>query len=491
MKCKLLVLIVVNLISIYLVGQDALTIDPITKKINGDIPFDRYFDIKLPDALGLIDNAFVFKTKLEDGDIVTRKRLLYKAKVSPDKETKKTTLKLKPINPNTSFEIILVYRFKEEDILRVFWDYRMGIDVNDTSLIMLDLIKKLESGRERVGITTTVFGGRSWYSNKYHELKCFYNSNIKVHFDNIDSRFNTLASSSNLTRNNLKKIILSGKANKINTEYIQRLWNIIDNGNITDLQKGLVAHNKDFTKLIKAKEYDISDRIKNLNLSLDFIYQSRVAIEKIDLLDPLISTEATNVLTQLRVIETDIESDTRALKSQLKSINEKVKNEYNIRYGTLLYGDNYVSDLKSLGSYYIIPDLGFAFISEKGLYKKEVFPRPYWGVSIYLRPVDKNIRFKDLNAKLLHRTSINLGLSFIEINDEEVSDFYNKMSLLTGVNFKLTRALSLSAGAAWINKTDINPLIDKNTVVARPYFGISVDVDFANALSKITGKIGY
>ena len=141
----------------------------------------------------------------------------------------------------------------------------------------------------------------------------------------------------------------------------------------------------------------------------------------------------------------------------------------------------------------VVPDVGLVYFPF--YYSSELRGvRPYFGVNIDLRPVNNDIRLRDLRKGVLtpwHYTSIMMGLTLggsIE-KEGEIDDLFGNTNLLLGLGIRITHSIRLSTGTMFFQKVDTNPLIDDKSFACVPFASISFDVRVQNIANSFAGVL--
>lgn len=164
-------------------------------------------------------------------------------------------------------------------------------------------------------------------------------------------------------------------------------------------------------------------------------------------------------------------------------------------------------DIKTAFGNYLIPDIGLITSVAFSESKPKVVVRPYWGLNISFRPINKNSRFKKIQfgmdsvavkpkiltnklQNFLMRTSLSVGFTAIAL-DKSISkggDLFANMSFVNGLNFRINRMLRVGAGYILYRNDKSNPEL-KKSLTAMPYISCSIDLDIVDWISKLTGNI--
>lgn len=196
-----------------------------------------------------------------------------------------------------------------------------------------------------------------------------------------------------------------------------------------------------------------------------------------------------------------------AIQGGLQAINDKLDQNENMRQMFALVGNTISSDLKTTGANILFLDLGLASVQLPGLDGQlKSMQTPYWGLSIYFRPIDKSTRResfptkKDLNPNptigpdygvvsrysVLQHLALNVGLTWGPLPNSDFSNLYDNYSLLVGPSYRFARAFKASAGAAFARRSSANPLISEKEVVMGYYVSLSLDVDIVAGVKDFT-----
>lgn len=481
-------------------AQEVFEVDSITNKVNKELPFDRPFILKVPDKDRSVKIIRIYRIQNKrDTVLLGRPGALNNARDMDSKGLKFDRLKdniliqVPSLRPNRDIEIRLFHSFEGnnlDELFGVFQKYDNG-QLEDGDKLLDQLLSRIEP--DMFGEELTSFGARSWVDSDDNDLNTFFKDNLKLIFDEVKTK-NFSLTLSEFSNTNMELVENRGSLIlKLNTEKLRAFWRLDNQGLLSDFENGrLVIESTQITS--KVPEFSLVKRSSNLTKNVKFMNELLAELDDINARDGGVLTELDNMISQLRSAIITFETNRKWLSDKLKAIKTIIDSEKNIMYSDWYTGGNQIPNLKSAGSYSIIPEIGLAGIYANGHSTDELLVRPYIGVGIYFRPVDKNIPFSNFSNSFWHRASIDLGLTVSKLNtgdgQSEFSDLYNNMSVLTGVKYKATRAVSFSMGFAWTQQIDSNPLIDDKSIVALPYLSLSLDVDFASALSKLTGKVG-
>lgn len=179
-----------------------------------------------------------------------------------------------------------------------------------------------------------------------------------------------------------------------------------------------------------------------------------------------------------------------------------------------LIGTTHSKDLQTKSSSIFTLDAGFTGIRVRNLDNKIVFiPKLYWGVNIYFRGTDKNIRAKYVPKKkkpgnvlseneqqycdydVLTKKSIwthlclTIGFTFGSLDKQNFDNFFAGSSMLIGPSLRLTRSFRVSAGAVFLKRAELNPLLSDKKIVVGGFAGLSLDFDILHAIKSVSGML--
>ncbi len=488
------------LISSVAVGQ-VFKIDSVTQSIKGEIPFDRPFIIQIPDKDKSVVSVDIWRLYVSKGEVGYKKDVLfgmftidgsnkYLENADFQRNDKVINIFMPPLRPNSYIEIRLRHKFRGdalEGLMKVSEIIRQN-KLPEAKDELEQLLIKLEPVLYEYD--KTAFGASPstpWFGNYFTEYAKFFDGAIKSNFDNIETA--TSHTPVNFNKANFQRVDTLALKWKLETKDLLKMWNIFQNGSLEEIQKGFLSTN-DY-KTAKGKEFhQFNKRMENLKISRKFFQDLISQVRLIHLRDDSYAAIVNGVLDDITKIAGKIDDNLDLISTNYNDIIKAIDEEKNIRYTNWLTADNEVFNLKTKGTRHIIPEIGIASIFANGNSTNDNFVRPFAGASIYLRQIDKDVPLHHLRNSILHRLSFSLGLTVIEIKNEEFKDLYNKVSLLTGINFKLSRSFALSAGTVLFQQENVNPVRSDFHIEPRPYVGLSLDADFASGLKKITDKFG-
>jgi len=147
-------------------------------------------------------------------------------------------------------------------------------------------------------------------------------------------------------------------------------------------------------------------------------------------------------------------------------------------------GTTAIYDFNTRSAFRAIPDFGLIGYGGSGAFGRFT---PYLGVQFNIRQSKKNIPWKYYpNKNWRHHLSFSLGYTLSKVAEEgRREDFFEKASLLTGVGWRLSDELRITAGGLWFYQNSPNPALKDRDLVATPFIGLSVDMDFAKLFNNL------
>lgn len=500
-------------------SESVITYDLKTHKTDKPIPFDRPFTLvvhKIPiTSIGTVE---AFEAEIVDGkrdlkdDIVVKDKtasvrdILLKCKAKGDT----LAIYFPPLKPNKDFDVSVsgVLDAEARGHLMEVMDLLARNKGCDAQKIyeksFLPTLRDPELLR-RVGyMPFTDF--KTKFSAGAPSLKSLYDDVLLV------SNYQHLATA--LSQEQIQAIDMQAVKDLSNFRDAALLADIVRRGLWKELEWGQINGAKVFDpKFTTADLWAVETRIKNLKanfLLLDSLLSRVNRIITKGTPAPVIAGHAVTFLdiqTLVGKVMQNITNNSAFLSGKLKAINTILDEEKEFRQSFFLVGTTVASDLKAKGGNILFLDLGLSNIVVPGLTGgADYIPKPYYGVSIYFRPIDKNTRTRTFRRKFTDRSvegpdyniaskwdlrqhlALNVGLTMGSM-PVDYDNFYNNTSLLVGPSYRFARGFKLSMGAAMLKQTSRNPVVSDKVVVAGYYLGLSVDIDVVQGLKDITGMI--
>ena len=110
---------------------------------------------------------------------------------------------------------------------------------------------------------------------------------------------------------------------------------------------------------------------------------------------------------------------------------------------------------------------------------------PYFGANFYCGAVNKRVPLR-YAGRFCDRFAIMVGLTGQSLAEEgEREDLFSSYSLLAGGGFRITDALRLSGGAAFLRNVSGDSDSPSTPVTATPFISLSFDIDARSALGRV------
>lgn len=187
------------------------------------------------------------------------------------------------------------------------------------------------------------------------------------------------------------------------------------------------------------------------------------------------------------------EKSTNAIKSTITEIIRSFKPTASGAPDLLIFGQSLRLSTTSLNfdtrtSFSITPDFGYVYYGYRGGFQGLA---PYLGAQIEFRYYDKDIPFRLIQNKTwLHYLSFTTGITLTSVGKEgERDDFFSKKSLLTGLGFRLSNAIRITAGGIWYYKEGANRAVEDKKLSVTPFMGISIDLRLKSIMGDLTDLV--
>lgn len=509
-------------------SEEIVTIDSITGIANKTIPFDYTFYLRTfirPSEE--ITGVEYFRVKSSDRDLIDSQGR--KVDTFFVKNKKELYIKVPPLKPGKSYDFLLRKKISGatfQNLVNVHLSL-LKQDITGATTKYNDLSNSLSvrTGNRTITFQSPNFNATHTYftANLMALYKDYYDnlpltitlSTTRIDNDVVEKSINT----SIINFRNREQLIdlLLTSINDMglkNENYIKNLDSFIlplqniRNSTTTTaslLLLGRLPINFGVSKRDTAASTNLIARLDNINTSQTIIGGA------IELVDYLISIKNATSLAEALKLK-DLKNDLNAIDVFLKrssiKISSIIKAINNLPEGQRVIAHQWISATSINNNFVtrveeiVVPDVGIAvFGSLRNLSSfKEV--RPYYGVNINLRPVNKNIRLRNLRKKdgaILtrnvltpwHYFSVMLGLTIGgSIQEEgERDDLFGNNSLLVGIGFRLNHTIRISAGSVIFRANNPNPLIADKSIATAPFASISFDIKIQSIISSLSNVI--
>jgi hypothetical protein len=495
-------------VSISAVAQQnsGLSLDSTSNSVLVTMPFDQMFPLYIRGAnTGSIKSAFFIKWKIRNGKRVLSERRDGSLKMisvlsnNVFKTSNGIGLNVPALQPNRSFAILLSHRF-DGDLLNLLYEVNYNLLGNNpkSDVLLRSVERRIENkvklipgvdshGMDLLKNVTTFNSKQNLYpslTNFPEYYNTFFRDSLREDYEILEKSL-IYSVLDQINSVNIGALLSRLSAAKTTSLDLSNLINQISRGRLIELQYGTIG--LDLNSGL-CKPYELHKRVDNLVKTDESL--KKIVLLLNNVLYEFRDVEMSRLKGDLLVLSTNVQFNKGLLDKLILRLKTKFEEQdERLNYVSWYIGDTQLFDLKTKGSYIIIPTFGIVNIFGIGNYKYTNIVRPFLGASIHLRPVDKTIPISSIKHKFLHRVAFNFGITVGKIEKGEFSDFYNSASILLGGTYRFYNELSISFGTALVNRDNRNFAIDSPRISFNPYVGIAFDVDFMNTLQKITGKI--
>ncbi|MCT4587497.1 MAG: hypothetical protein N4A71_06715 [Carboxylicivirga sp.] len=390
-----------------------------------------------------------------------------------------------PLPPNFLFDISLTKRLTEEHrntlvkVTRFIYEGKEAVAKKKYT----DLVKCLEPDTVYNIFPLSVF--KSYFSSFYNFESKYYESHAKAIFDSINN--NTTWNNVILSDfNNLNWVAIDSifSKYKFDTKTLNNLYlsTQLDVNNWNPILRGRISLDDQTNGLLDP--LDINGRIRNLEVTSKSIDSLLESCTRLNIKSSGVTYEFGR---KIRTIRDSLRNNQEELKSIKDSIYQPISD---VSYNRIIGVNTFTQDIKTSSGNTVLPDFGLVNIFAFGNSDMTYFLRPYLGVNISFRPINKNQRISQIqNRTIWHSLSWTLGLTLGSIENEEFDDLFGGMTFVTGVGIRVHRFIRVTPGFSLFKEKDINPLISESTLEIAPFVSISFDLDVSNNVQKFYGKI--
>lgn len=509
----------------YPYASDVVKFDITTLRADKAIPFDKPFVLIVENinTEGFI-RASIYRAKsiagernlFPDGNGVSNTDYVFdKRQVIIEKN--KLTLLVPALRPSVDFDILVEKKLSVKGMERA---HALDKIIYDNNLnpaaagfqwpqAAIDAYKSLRDSANNNQFQPprdvfSILGPDEYYNNVYTKYQTNYR-NIVTHGNLVT----TVSPGSRLgyfDTNELQAIAAGGPGAKHSFNDVFFLQQTAKESSFDDILLGLrPAGYVHGAKVTAQDEFD--KRIANLSASIllfDSLYRTLNEITTVNAAAGPCRDHALQILDVLQDNKKKISDDLKVITGELAKYKE----------ANWFIGTTQSKDLQTKSSSIFTLDAGFAGIRVRNLDNKIVFiPKLYWGVNIYFRGTDKNLKSRYVPKKkkpgsvpnqgeniycdydVLTRKSIwthlslTIGFSFGSLDKQNFDNFFAGSSMLIGPSLRITRSFRLSAGAVLLKRADLNPLLSEKKIVVGGFAGVSLDFDILNAIKNVAGML--
>lgn len=518
---KYSLIILILLISGVIYGQmtkptNEIIIDPTTHLADKHAPFDQYFYLVVPVDSSLREtdfremSAYIGQVKGDNLSIPVNKRngrpkteeYNYKLQdfIIIEKTGKsKNNLKIlmKPLRPGKWYVFRIRHAVTESDI-RILEEVNILLYNHQITLAKAKYEAWVDSKTEnndsfikfriRLGMMPFDDYKNFFYTDLYYYYRFLLDDNTIEDanlFECIKSEYK-----------NIENCILECECDNIKGELFQadvkdlliplsHLFSIADNDELkNNFQLGLYN-----TRNLLSRDFctmdDIQTRVSNYQKSIDDI-KNIIAFISLEICNSMNGDNKINLIESLDHLLSRLDSNMKQLIEYRILVKRNLKDNDFLFGTTRAIAGGYVEQIKTAAGNYIIPDFGvLGMISPAN---GTFYVRPYWGVNISFRAINKHTAFRLIpNKTLWHYLSMTIGLTAGSLDGEKIGDLYKGMSFVNGIGIRPSRFFRISVGYVLYKRDNPNPILTQQ-ITAMPYVSFSVDIDIVDLISKITGK---
>jgi len=488
-------------------SQEVITIKAATGKqpdgSNPSFPFDKAFTVLVIGAnTQAIRHVYVYKTKLQGGRFnLYPDKTIPNVSSIPDFEaavyTSNDTMQLSipPVKPSMDFNFAVVRGFTKGNLKRAY-ELNEAVFANNNAVANAKFRELRDSAEDQV------FNLNFFNYADVAAYTVFFNTTLLTTYQALHNPGNM----------QYTPFITDDEANDMQRYLYDEGMVMNESFRITEINRDVYATQLyDGTRSIKftvgsaaTNAVNYAERIANLQVSEDYFKKLYDSLNTV-----YTATAAATVLTLRNRVHDVIETlvtNRQFFENRLVEINQAMAGNENLSEVEVLVGSTIAKDLKTLGGNLFTMDVGFTTITSLDNRGRAVFlPKPYYGLNIYFRPVDKNTRRKSfpvsypttgnpdytiasVNNVWTH-LCLTIGLTFGSISNTKFDYMYNNAVLLIGPGYRVGRFIKFNAGAAFLKRTSKNPLISQKTFVGGAFVSMSADIDVIQGIRDFTNYI--
>ncbi len=235
--------------------------------------------------------------------------------------------------------------------------------------------------------------------------------------------------------------------------------------------------------------YDRTKRLNILRHNLSIMDATKMELQKLSIVDSAATIQdfINKDFFERRKLILD---NTIALSKLYDEASSYMKG--NFQYSSLISASTIDADIKTRNARVIVTDFGimgsFAY-NNSGEVK--LIPRPFTGINLHFGGgIDKDQKLDHiLRKRFWHRYSLAIGVTIGKIDESGFSDFFNGLSPMVGMNYRLHEQIRAGAGVFWIREENANPLIERKPIEPAVYLSISFDFNLFEQIGKLATKV--
>lgn len=491
-------------------SEPAIQIDKFTSKTSSPLPFDKDFNLQYTlESPQLFTHVYVYKVHLKDGKryIDTFKKNGEFIPVGCTRDTSKgvLTIHINAIPPNTLIDVLLIRSLNADEIKclsQLNESLYKNLIVPD-SIYFAGIRAKYDDFKRQLAFNP--YGNHEELVAKFTFLEYvnFFKTQLLSHYQEIKNHpYNTYTHTNpspvppahpilgNINYSDISKLDSELIAKKISDDDLLPLASMVNEQIIPFLLRGLIDVSGNYPQgTLLSDNTDYVGRIANLETAVSYFDRFITLMER---------AKMSGFIFRLGFYETIInyrralDESRKLIKKEYQSIMDSIKSSDKLNKEQWLISGNDFNDLTVLSKSVLMPDIGIVTMALHGHDKWQFYPRPFVGVNIYFRPVNKTIKesFFPKNQKdLLRLLGLQVGLTYGKLGGIEFTNLFNDFSLMIGPSFRLARWFRVGIGTILTQQTDVNPIITQTHTYFGYYLAFSFDIDILSNASSLTSRV--
>lgn len=507
---------------------DAVKIDPVTRRPDKPIPFDKPFPLVVAvDDIEDVTTVLAYKVEyrkweksdalfniLKKGNKIRDIKLTHGVAdsiagigIRKDIKQKLLIIDMPALPPNCHFDFVIIKK-PVGDILK---EIRKYTDVIADSLVWKHRLNQLKIEYDFFYFSNSidkkmypVQAKRFLIDTVFEQTNCcdINNAGCLRHLSllycvyyasKLDSAYASLASYNFTTllpsQARVIQINKSFVAEKMDIPEMAFLYNIVTNQNPIQYLDGRLGRLNVYGTTLDY--FDLNQHISNLDSTIATLSKIPPSLQELILKRPGESSLIIPFTNSVDTLITKLAENRKKLFKINSFINNQISSNEKLQYSEWYVSTTEVRDLATKSGYIFTPQIGLSLLVTRSNENKiEYIPKINWGVNINFRAIDKLVNRKYIASPTLwHYLSLHVGLTIGSFREKEYDNLYSTTSLLIGPAFRITRTLYFSAGLSLYRQRDNNPLITKFNVAQGGYACVLLDLDITNAIATIRNTL--
>ncbi|MCX2451403.1 hypothetical protein OQX61_08980 [Pedobacter sp. PLR] len=463
-----------------------ILIDRFKKKTDAPIPFDRSFTLQYPLEKDELFKVHVYRVKVS-GKIKTLDMDVNREKYLKSWDTVKNVLlmNIKGIPPNTLIDIAVLRKLypKEMDTIMAINERLYESTLRNDTAAISGMFKYFTNYMDC--LKSKEYGNPPFQKISHQDYKKIFNEYLMPRYRNLKEH-NYLESYPRISPQEINYFAYKLSINKIQNNDLLLISQLVNDGSTNQLFNNRVdIHNLGADPV---RETDYAKRLVRLDSAVSVVKKVLILCDKLQMLgtDKKIDDLRHRFSCWLKKLNENLD----VLGNNLNKITAKIKDHPGITVEEWLIAGNEFNDLEKLSKFVIMPDVGLATLALNGHKGWKFYPRPFVGINVYFRPVDKSLPEADFpRFNLMRIMSFQLGLTYGDLGNKEFSNLFNDFSLMLGPSFRFNRWFRLGTGTVLTTQTDINPIISDTHTHFGGYFAFSFDLDIFSSAASVKSRI--